>query len=197
MNESTPAAPFGYMQEPPLSPDNTIRLPPPVQLDPAHDILTPPALPRLDVPDAEPEESPSVDAHLRCYRLLTDKQIAQALREGTVNNKSVLTIALEHGWIDPEDIAPVEPFDPPFAVELDAQPPRPAPTLETIATEAALFLRLASGERILVDRFETRELANAEGRHLSFRMGHEREWPLIDGRFVSPEAVVSIDVEAL
>ena len=25
--------------------------------------------------------------------------IAQALREGTVNDKSVLTIALEHGWI--------------------------------------------------------------------------------------------------
>ncbi|MHB8642790.1 MAG: hypothetical protein ACYDA3_07895 [Gaiellaceae bacterium] len=185
MNESTPTAPFGYMEEPPVSPSATRRLPlpPPLQLDPQAES----APPAPDAPHAETEERPSVDAHLRCYRLLTDQQIAQALREGTVNDKSVLTIALEQGWIDQDDIAPVDTFS----------APPPEPTRETTATEAALFLRLANGERILVDRFATRELANAEGRHLSFRMGHEREWPLIDGRFVSPEAVVSLDVEAL
>jgi hypothetical protein len=190
MNESTPTAPFGYMEEPPVSPSADRRLPPPIRLDPQADDMPP----RMTIADAEPQESPSVDAHLRCYRLLTDQQIAQALREGTVNDKSVLTIALEHGWIDHDDIgavqAPLLEFDPP--------PPRlerAAP--EKATTEAALFLRLANGERILVDRFATRELANAEGRHLSFRMGHEREWPLIEGRFVSPDAVVSVDVESL
>ena len=188
MNESTPTAPFGYMEEPPVSPSAPRRLPPPIRLDP-------------QAPDAEPEESPSVDAHLRCYRLLTDQQIAQALREGTVNDKSVLTIALEHGWIDHDDVSPFQAFGPvPVVappVELDPPPPSVAPALETVATEAALFLRLSNGERILVDRFATRELANAEGRHLSFRMGHESEWPLVDGRFISPEAVVSVDVESL
>jgi hypothetical protein len=189
MNESTPTAPFGYMEEPPVSPSAALRLPPPIRLDPQANDMPP----RMLAADAEPAENPSVDAHLRCYRLLTDQQIAQALREGTVNDKSVLTIALEHGWIDHDDIAPLAPL-----IEFDPPAPRLEPAVpEKVTTEAALFLRLSNGERILVDKFATRELANAEGRHLSFRMGHEAEWPLVDGRFISPEAVVSVDVEAL
>ena len=57
--------------------------------------------------------------------------------------------------------------------------------------------RLSNGETIVAGRFPNRDSALNEGRHLAFKLGHDHEWPLVDGRYVRPEAVVSIDVETL
>ena len=196
MSESTIVAHFGqYSEEPPLSPSasfsiRTDRLPPaqPEAPPPASVVMAP-----------EPERAP-LEEQLRCYRLLSSEQIGQAFREGAVNYTSVLNIALEHGWIVHDDLVPVEPFSAPAAVQLvevEPAPPQPEPDAVTTAVEAAVFLRLSNGERIFVGRFPNEELAVHEGRQLSFRMGHEGVWPHVDGRFVRPEGVVSIDVETL
>jgi hypothetical protein len=92
-----------------------------------------------------------------------------------------MEIALENGWITPADLGREEPNQVTLITE----------------TEVALYLRLSNGERILVDRFESRDKAASEARQLSVRMGREHEWPLINDRCVRPEAVVSIDVERL
>src|SRR6266545_257846 len=163
MSESRTSAPFGVRT---------------VVLEPPH-AEAPPPTPVARQPD--PERS-TLEAQLRCYRLLSREQIAQAFRGGALNFDDVLAFAFERGWIARDD-----PF---VAVPVESEP-----ELETIASEVAVFLRLANGERLLVGRFPTRDLAASEGRHLSFRMAHEGEWPLVDGRYVRPEAVVSIDVE--
>jgi len=180
MSESRTPAPFGpYLDEPPLSPASpfSIRT---VLLEPPQPEVAPPT---PVAPQPDPERS-TLAAQLRCYRLLSREQIAQAFRGGALNFEDVLAFALERGWIAHDD-----PF---VAVPVESEP-----ELETIASEVAVFLRLANGERLLVGRFPTRDLAASEGRHLSFRMAHEGEWPLVDGRYVRPEAVVSIDVETL
>ena len=175
MSESRTPAPFShYLEEPPLSPSSpfSIRT---VLLEPPQPEVAPPT---PVAPQPDPERS-TLAAQLRCYRLLSREQIAQAFRGGALNFEDVLAFADERGWIA---------CDEPVALPVE-------PEVETIASEVAVFLRLANGERLLVGRYPTRDLATGEGRHLSCRMAHEGEWPLVDGRYVRPEAVVSIDVE--
>jgi hypothetical protein len=183
MSESSIVAPFTYLvEEPPLSPSappvQSLR---PYRLEPLSPVVE-------LVPEPEPKvDEPSVDTQLRCYRLLASEQMAQALREGVVTGKSVVSIALAHGWVTKQDLA---------REEREEQEPATVTVMPT-DTESAVFLRLSNGERILVDRFPSKERATSEARQLSVRMGRENEWPLINDRCVRPEAVVSIDVEKL
>jgi hypothetical protein len=97
---------------------------------------------------------------------------------------------------------PAEPEPTPVAMEpvlpatplLVAEPPA-EPTPTPVATVFAVLLRLQTGERIAVDRAASFEAAVEVARELAGRFARATEWPLLAGRCIRPEAVVSVDIE--
>jgi hypothetical protein len=204
MSESAASAHLGtYLDAPPLSPAaaaNGLRV-----TQPAEEQLPTPAPPTAQVSPTSPE------ALLLRYNLMTSEQMAQALGERIVTGKDVATIALEKGWITQDDLAQVQAYAAPVPVPVPvpapvpepapvaptALPPAPETVVQAHVAPVALFIRLANGERIAAGTFASQELAMNEGRLLALRMGHEGEWPFLEGRYIRPEAVVSIDVESI
>jgi outer membrane biosynthesis protein TonB len=79
----------------------------------------------------------------------------------------------------------------------------PAPTPEPVQPEpelpmvARVWARLSTGERVEVASFADLREARARAQGLVRELSAERpEWPCFSGRFVRPEAIVSLDVEA-
>ena len=56
-------------------------------------------------------------------------------------------------------------------------------------------VRLSSGERIVVGAFDGQAAAEDCARELMAALDSVGDWPQIDGRYIRPDAVVSIDVE--
>lgn len=94
----------------------------------------------------------------------------------------------------PVAMEPVLPAMPSLVVEPPAEP-EPAPTPTPVATVFAVLLRLQTGERIAVDRAGSFEAAVEVARELAGRFARATEWPLLAGRCIRPEAVVSVDIE--
>jgi len=92
----------------------------------------------------------------------------------------------------PVAMEPVLPAMPSLVVE---PPAEPAPT--PVATVFAVLLRLQTGERIAVDRAGSFEAAVEVARELAGRFARATEWPLLAGRCIRPEAVVSVDIERM
>ena len=70
----------------------------------------------------------------------------------------------------------------------------PAPAL---SGTFRVFAHLAHGDRIEVGTHETESAAKAEATALMRFLRDERgDWPFLGGRFVRPEAIVSVDVES-
>ena len=62
---------------------------------------------------------------------------------------------------------------------------------------ARVWARLSTGERVEVASFADLHEARARAQGLVRELSAERpEWPCFSGRFVRPEAIVSLDVEA-
>ena len=96
---------------------------------------------------------------------------------------------------DPEPSADEEP-------EAEAEPeteaePLDEPEHEEVAssTTAEVFVCLTSGERIAAGSFDEQSAAEERARELMTALDGNGEWPRLDGRFIRPDAVVSIDVE--
>ncbi len=87
-------------------------------------------------------------------------------------------------------VEPVLPAPPPMVAE---PPADPAPT--PLATIFAVLLRFQTGERIAVDRAASFEDAAKVARGLAERFARATEWPLVAGRCIRPDAVVSVDIE--
>jgi hypothetical protein len=109
----------------------------------------------------------------------------------------------------PPSIAPVPaPLDPPSAPEPEPEPtplllpPAPEPPPAAFAAPVALSLhrvgvRLTTGELIEVASHEDEAAARAEATALMRYLRDGRgDWPFLAGRFVRPETIVSIDVDA-
>lgn len=68
---------------------------------------------------------------------------------------------------------------------------------DPIETIARVFVRLSSGERVEAGTFDDIAAAKARAeevvRHVS---GADEGWPFFGGRFIRPEAIVSVDVDA-
>ncbi len=109
----------------------------------------------------------------------------------------------------PPSLAPVpEPLDPPpVTPEPEPEPlaharPRPEPPPAAFAAPVALPLhrvgvRLTTGERIEVATHEDEAAARTEATALMRYLRDGRgDWPFLAGRFVRPETIVSIDVDA-
>ena len=102
----------------------------------------------------------------------------------------------------PEAIAsPPEPVvsEPEPVVKIILEPPVSAPA-ETPASvqprvKAVVWLRLSSGERVSAGEFDSRETAERRARELMVAVDAPGSWPCVDGRYIKPDAVVSIDVD--
>ena len=96
---------------------------------------------------------------------------------------------------EPEPVATAEPFAPP-AVEIA---PDPVPTIAAAppaTTSARVFVRLAGGERVDAGSFESEGEAERRARELMRLLDAGGDWPQLDGRYIRPDAIVSIDVDA-
>jgi hypothetical protein len=109
---------------------------------------------------------------------------------------------------DPEPVAPAPLATEPVAQQTvqqsngevphfeDDSPPPPAPTR---SGGFRVSIRLTSGERMTVS--ECSELGEAKGyaKALTKQLGATDgdDWPFVNGRFLKPDTIVSVDVEAL
>jgi hypothetical protein len=137
----------------------------------------------------EPPLSPTPPARDPADELLSSEQMTHALAERLASGRSIAEIALAHGWVTRADLDRLEA---PTVPVVSPAPPEPAPR---VPERTSVFLRLSNGERLQVSTFPTNDLAMHEARLLSFRMGHEGEWPVVGTRYIRPDAVVSVDVE--
>lgn len=89
-----------------------------------------------------------------------------------------------------EPLEPVMRPTPPTVADLPAEA-----TPTSVATVFAVLLRLQTGERINVDKAASFETAAHVARRLADRLAGATEWPLLAGRCIRPDAVVSVDIE--
>jgi pyruvate dehydrogenase E2 component (dihydrolipoamide acetyltransferase) len=101
----------------------------------------------------------------------------------------------------PEPVVPA----PPVAVAPEPEEPTPAPAPVPVQAPdqvapragvgARVLVRLENGERIEVGAFEGFEAAKERARGLMAELQQSSDWPFLSGRYVRPEAIVSIDVD--
>jgi hypothetical protein len=96
---------------------------------------------------------------------------------------------------------PAPATSPAPAVAPEPEPPAaeaaPAPIQSTPRADVAarVLVRLENGERIEVGHFEGFEPAKTRARALMAELRQAAEWPFLSGRYVRPEAIVSIDID--
>jgi hypothetical protein len=153
--------------------------------------------------------------------LMTPDEVATTMREEAETGRSFAELAVERGRISAEDMAkltssehaaepapqppaapapppaPVQPAPEPVAAAKPAPEPAPAPKPEPKAAQvtAEVFVRLTSGERISVGAFGGQSAAEQCARELMAALDSDGDWPQIEGRYIRPDAVISIDVE--
>jgi hypothetical protein len=96
---------------------------------------------------------------------------------------------------EPEEPAPA----PPAAAPEPAPAPAPVEAPEQAAPRAGVgarvLVRLENGERIEVGAYDGFEAAKERARGLMAELQQSTDWPFLSGRYVRPEAIVSIDVD--
>jgi hypothetical protein len=212
--------------QPPLSPPPVSSVAPgppaPAPVAAPAPVMTAPPSPA----PAPTAPAPSTENLLVRFGLLSTEQLDEALRDQRGSGKHVAQIAVERGWVTREQLAqlvaeqqsapaPVEAPAPPAEAPAppaeapepaaEAPAPEPAPAPEQTPTEpepvletvARVYAKLTNGDRVEVDSFT--ELAGARRRAeevVSDLKADRPEWPCFSGRFLRPEAIVSVDVEA-
>ena len=93
----------------------------------------------------------------------------------------------------PEPAPAPEPA--PIAAEAPAEqaPAEQVPARPDVTTR--VLIRLENGERIEVGNFDGFEAAKTRAAALMDGLRKSSEWPFLSGRYVRPEAIVSIDIE--
>ena len=191
-SSSPPAA--GLFAEPPVSPP-----------------LAAPAaageIPQLRTPAPPAPPARPVEAQLVQQGLLTVGQLAQAHRERLETGRPVLEIAIEHGWLTEEDVveatgepiaapAPALPEAPKPEREPEPDPEPEPPPLAPAARHYRVELHLTGGERIDLGSADDEAKAQALARDavIELMTPHTDQWPFFAGRFVRPDAVLSVDL---
>ncbi|HEX6702047.1 MAG TPA: hypothetical protein VF101_15070 [Gaiellaceae bacterium] len=208
--------------QPPLSPPPvssaapSVSAPAPVAAPaPAPAVTAPP--PTAPAPAAP---APSTENLLVRFGLISTEQLDEALQDQRGSGKHVAQIAVERGWVTREQLsqlivqqqsapAPAETPAPPAeapapapAAEAPAPDPEPEPqptkTEPVLETVARVYAKLSNGDRVEVGSFT--EIADALRRAeevVADLKSDRPEWPCFSGRFLRPEAIVSVDVEAM
>jgi hypothetical protein len=93
--------------------------------------------------------------------------------------------------------APVQQVAEPEALQPVAPEPvqQVAPPAPTAGLSVEVMLRLTNGERIPMASFEDKDAAKLFALELSRQLATTADWPFHGGRFIRPEAVVSIDLD--
>jgi hypothetical protein len=146
--------------------------------------------------------------------LMNPDDVATTMREEAETGRTFAELAVERGRISAEDMArltgeqPSEaaPAPTPLPAQASVQPapaalepapaptPEPKPAVQQVVT-AEVFIRLTSGERIRVGAFDGQSAAEQRARELMAALDSHGDWPQIEGRYIRPDAVVSIDVD--
>jgi hypothetical protein len=93
----------------------------------------------------------------------------------------------------PAPVAEAPAAEAPAPEASPAENPAPASLATTLGTR--VLVRLENGERIDVGDFAGAEAAKERARTLMAELRQAAEWPFLGGRYVRPEAIVSIDIE--
>jgi hypothetical protein len=80
----------------------------------------------------------------------------------------------------------------PMANELHVGSKEPA----VVGDVVHVVLRLTDGDRVVAGTFESAELAHDRAKELQNGFSSPDTWPLVDGRYLRPQAVISIDLVA-
>jgi hypothetical protein len=89
--------------------------------------------------------------------------------------------------------APQPVVDPVFAAPEPVQQAAPPAPIAGLSVE--VMLRLTNGERMPMASFEDKDAAKLFALELSRQLATTADWPFHGGRFIRPEAVVSIDLD--
>jgi hypothetical protein len=143
---------------------------------------------------------------------LTIQQLSEALRVNVATGRSVEEVAVERGWVSAEQVARVVAAKQavtgdaaPSGPAVPAAPVRavPAPAVPshveqqpTEDTSVGVFLNLTDGQRLWVGRFRTEADAERRAQEVinAFVRPRPGVWPRFGGRFVRPQAVVSVEL---
>ena len=177
------SGPAALITEPPLSP-GPAPSPPPVSIP------------------------PSLEAQVVRIGLMTPGDVATTIEEQAETGRPFAELAVENGRVDADDLAKlIEPNEaPPVEPELE---PGDEAVLEPDAASdsgpevrepeapatAEVYVRLTNGERIEAGSYEGEEAAESRAKELMQALDARGDWPSIGGRFIRPDAVVSIDVD--
>jgi hypothetical protein len=101
----------------------------------------------------------------------------------------------------PRPVAP-QAWPPPAAPTPQPEPiaqaeqPVPLPDVTAAAVvQVPLVVRLSNGELIPVGIFPSHETAKTKARQMTRELEESRVWPFLAGRFIRPDAIVSIDID--
>jgi hypothetical protein len=108
--------------------------------------------------------------------------------------------------VEPAPVPPVQAaVEPEPVVKITLEPeapaapkvptPAPTPTPTPSSTKANVYVRLTSGERIFAGQFDSVETAERRARELMIAVDTPGNWPRVEGRYIKPDTVVSIDVD--
>lgn len=212
MTMSSPATPgrSGFLNEPPLSPGAGPPVTPMSARNPQNQPSIEAQVVRLGLmtPDQvatamreEAESGRSFDEVVIAHGWVSAEDLARVREPVAVEAPAPPPVSVVP---DPEP-APQAPT--PVAVVPDPQPqpePEPAPIAvaepvamvpAATATAAGVFVRLSNGERVAAGAYASEADAETRARDLMRALDGDGDWPQLDGRFIRPDAVVSIDVE--
>jgi hypothetical protein len=105
---------------------------------------------------------------------------------------------------EPVAAAPAPAAEPLPAPEPEPAPAPPAPAAAEAPAEQAVprtdvatrvLIRLENGERIEVGNFDGFDAAKKRATDLMDELRQSSEWPFLSGRYVRPDAIVSIDID--
>lgn len=113
-------------------------------------------------------------------------------------------VAVPEPVIAPEPVAPPEPTavaEPVIAPEPTVVEPQPQTVKfvepAAIETIARVFVRLSNGERVEAGSFDDIAAAKARAGEVVRQVSNGGEnWPFFGGRYIRPEAIVSVDIDA-
>jgi hypothetical protein len=161
---------------------------------PAPQVVVPqlePVVPQVVVPEpvqqvVEPEPAPQVVVPEPVHTVPVPEPLQPVAAPEPVQSDPVQAPAAVQPVAAP---APVEP------VVAAPEPVEPEQPVANPALHLHVMLRLTNGERIQMASFEEKDAAKEFALELSRELAVSADWPFIGGRFVRPEAVVSIDID--
>jgi hypothetical protein len=181
-----PVVPQPVVVEPvePVAAEPFLAQPAPVEPVPAEPVAVEPV-----VPEPVAEAAPAI-------------QIEPLATQPVQNGDGLFLGQVQHDAAPPVAEAPaepVQPVEPVQAIQPEAQPEPPAaPTPEPVPQSTwAVEVRLANGEKIEVGVHATREQALEGAREVVAHASANGAWPFVAGRFVRPDAIISVDLAEL